>query len=503
MTKNKSSMQLRVFPLLLSLFLGGCSFAPPLSVPEISPAVGEFKEEKLWVPAQPADSLPRDAWWALYGDAELDALQKRLIANSADLAAALARYQQAVAYNAQIRSALFPTVDGVADARRNRQSEKKPLRVLGPNSPDLYNDYSLGVEVNYELDLWGRVRNQIASATASEKAAQADLESARLSLQAQLADYYFTLRGLDQENSLLNDTVTAYAKALEMARARHDGGLASGLDVARAQTQYDAARSQASQTLAARAQIEHAIAALVGEPASTFAIEPQRAEIKLPNVPAGMPSTLLQRRPDIAAAQRRIEAANAQIGVARAAYFPSIMLGAVFGYQSSDSGDFIKAPNRFWSIGPSLVLSLFDAGRRQAEVSRTEAALDELGARYRSVALGAFQQVEDNLALLKHYHTALEAEQAAAASAQRSLDFATSRYRDGGSSYLEVVSAQTAALQAQRSALDINTRQLRASVQLIRALGGGWSAATSEPLASATSACAESACRASAPSSAP
>jgi len=473
---------------LLTLLLGGCSFAPPLAVPEISPAVGEFKEEKLWVPAQPADSLPRDAWWMLYGDAELDALQKRLIANSPDLAAALARYQQAIAFNAQIRAALFPTIDASADAQRIRQSEKRPLRVLGPNSPDLYNDFSLGVEANYELDLWGRIRNQVSSAAASERAAQADLESARLSLQAQLADYYLTLRGLDQENSLLNDTVTAYAKALDMTRTRHDGGIASGLDVARAQTQYDTARSQASQTLAARALIEHAIAALVGEPASTFAIAPQRTEIRLPNVPAGMPSTLLQRRPDIAAAQRRIEAANAQIGVARAAYFPSVMLGAVFGYQSSDSGDFIKAPNRFWAIGPSLVLSLFDAGRRQAEVARTEAALDELGADYRSVALAAFQQVEDNLALLKHYHTALEAEQSAAAAAQRSLDFATSRYREGAISYLEVVSSQTAALNAQRSALDINTRQLRASVQLIRALGGGWSATPAEPLASVTGA---------------
>ena len=487
MTKNKLGMRqsLALWP-LLALFLGGCSFAPPLSVPKVSPAVGEFKEEKLWVPAQPADSLPRDAWWMLYGDAELDSLQKRLIANSPDLAAALARYQQAIAFNAQIRAALSPTIDASADAQRIRQSEKRPLRVLGPNSPDLYNSFSLGVEANYELDLWGRIRNQVSSAAASERAAQADLESARLSLQAQLADYYLTLRGLDQENRLLNDTVNAYAKALNMTRTRHDGGIASGLDVARAQTQYDTARSQASQTLAARALIEHAIAALVGEPASTFAIAPQRTEIRLPNVPAGMPSTLLQRRPDIAAAQRRIEAANAEIGVARAAYFPSIMLGAVFGYQSSDSGDFIKAPNRFWSIGPSLVLSLFDAGRRQAEVARTEAALDELGASYRSVALTAFQQVEDNLALLKHYHTALEAEQSAAAAAQRSLDFATSRYREGATSYLEVVSSQTAALNAQRAALDISSRQLRASVQLIRALGGGWSATTAEPVASVT-----------------
>lgn len=459
---------------LLAVFLGGCSLAPPLQTPKIAPAVGEFKEEKLWVPAQPADGLPRDAWWTLYADNELNTLQQRLIANSPNLAAALARYQSATAYNEQIRAARFPTMDAKASAQRNRQSEQRPLRVLGPNSPDIYEDYSLSLGLTYELDLWGRVRNQVASASASEKAAQADLESARLSLQAQLADYYLSLRGLDDENSLLNDTVNAYAKALEMTRARHAGGIASGLDVARGETQFESARSQASQTLAARALIEHAIAALIGEPASTFAITPQRVQLKLPNIPAGMPSMLLQRRPDIAAVQRRIEAANADIGIARASYFPSLMLGAVFGYQTSQAGNLITAPNRFWSLGPSLLLNLFDAGQRQAKVAQSVAVLDELAAQYRSVALGAFQQVEDNLAQLQHYHTALEAEQAAAAAAQRSLDFANTRYREGAISYLEVVSSQTATLQAQRSALAINTRQLRTSVQLIRALGGGW-----------------------------
>ena len=462
---------------LLASFLGGCSLAPPLQTPKIAPAAGEFKEEKIWLPAQPADNLPREAWWTLYGDKALNTLQQRLIANSPNLAAALARYQGATAYNAQIRAALFPTVDAKASAQRNRQSEQRPLRVLGPNSPDIYEDYSLNLGLTYEIDLWGRVRNQVVSASASEKAAQADLESARLSLQAQLADYYLTLRGLDDENSLLNDTVAAYAKALEVTRTRHLGGIASGLDETRAQTQFDSARSQASQTLAARALIEHAIAALIGEPASTFSITPQQVTLKLPNIPAGMPSTLLQRRPDIAAAQRRIEAANANIGVARAGYFPSLMLGAIFGYQTSQAGNLITAPNRFWSLGPSLLFNVFDAGQRQAKVAQSEAVLNELAAQYRSVALSAFQQVEDNLALLQHYHTAFEAEQAATAAAQRSLDFANTRYREGAISYLEVVSSQTATLQAQRSALALNTRQLRASVQLIRALGGGWTTA--------------------------
>ena len=410
----------------------------------------------------------------LYGDAELNALQTQLVKNSPDLAAALARYQQATAVSDQARAGLLPTLAGAANAQRNRQSELRPLRVLGPNSPDEYGSYTLGLQADYEFDLWGRIRNLVAVGAAAERAAQADLESARLSLQAQLADSYIALRGLDREAALLNQTVAAYGKALEVTTTRHDGGIASGLDVARAQTQLDATRSQVKQSLAQRAMIEHAIAALIGESASSFTIAPRLAEIALPQVPAGLPSTLLQRRPDIAAAQRRIASANAGIGVARAAFFPAVTLSALAGYQSSDSGNFIRAPNTYWAIGPSLFLTLFDGGRRQAEIARSQAVLEEAGAKYRSVVLSAFQQVEDNLALLNHYRAAADAERSALAAAQRSLDFSTARYREGAVNYLEVVASQTATLQTQRNALDLDTRQRRASVQLIRALGGGW-----------------------------
>ena len=410
----------------------------------------------------------------LYGDAELNALQTQLVKNSPDLAAALARYQQATAVSDQARAGLLPTLAGAANAQRNRQSELRPLRVLGPNSPDEYGSYTLGLQADYEFDLWGRIRNLVAVGAAAERAAQADLESARLSLQAQLADSYIALRGLDREAALLNQSVAAYEKALEVTTTRHDGGIASGLDVARAQTQLDATRSQEKQSLAQRAMIEHAIAALVGESASSFTIAPRLAEIVLPQIPTGLPSTLLQRRPDIAAAQRRIAAANASIGVARAAFFPAVTLSALAGYQSSDSGNFIRAPNTYWAIGPSVFLTLFDGGRRQAEVARSQAVLDETGAKYRSVVLSAFQQVEDNLALLNHYRAAADAERSALAAAQRSLDFSTARYREGAVNYLEVVASQTATLQTQRNALDLDTRQRRASVQLIRALGGGW-----------------------------
>ena len=459
----------------LMLVLSGCSLVPTLKMPDV-PVADSYRESAPWTPANPSDSLQRDAWWLVYGDDELNALQKRLVDNSPDLTAAFARYEQVKAVGDQINSGLFPTLVGSGNAQRIRQAESRPLRVLGPTSPDTYGSYTLNIALDYEFDLWGRIRNQVASGAASTQAAQADLESARLTLQAQLADTYIALRGLDREIALLNDTAAAYAKAHDLITARRDGGIASGLDVARAQTQVETTRSQAKQALAQRALLEHAIATLIGASPSSFVIQPRAIDIVLPQIPVGVPSTLLQRRPDIAAAQRRIAAANASIGVARAAFFPAVTLSALVGYQSSDLGNFINAPNTFWAIGPSLFLSLFDAGKRKAELARTQAVLDEAGARYRSVVLSAFQQVEDNLALLNHYRTAADSERSAMEAAQRALEFATTRYREGAVNYLEVVSAQTATLQTRRSALDLETRQRRASVQLIRALGGGWSA---------------------------
>ena len=269
--------------------------------------------------------------------------------------------------------------------------------------------------------------------------------------------------------------MTANQKSLDLTKARHDGGIAPGLDVARAQTQHDSAQSQVEQALAQRALSEHAIAVLVGASVSEFSIPVAVAEMPVPEIPLGVPSRLLQRRPDIAAAQRRVAADNASIGVARAAFFPSLTLSGLIGFQSTTPGNWIAAPNTFWSIGPSLLVNLFDAGKRKSQVKQAEAALDESGAKYRSVVLTAFQQVEDNLALLNHYRLAAESQESASTAAQKSLDFAISRYRAGAASYLEVATSQALALQTQRDLLDLNTRQLRASVQLIRALGGGWS----------------------------
>lgn len=458
--------------IVAALALAGCSFAPKLDLPDV-PVADSYKEPAPWTQAAPADRLPRAAWWLGYGDEELSRLQTQLVQNSPDLQAALARYQQAMAYADQLRSGLFPNVRLRADGTRVRQSETRPPlgQAMGPG---YYNSYGAGVEAAYEVDLWGRVRNDVKAGTLEASAAAADLESARLSLQAQLADYYIALYGLDREAALLADTVVAFDRAVALTKERHEAGIVSGLDVARAQTQLDTAKSQSSQNQAQRATLEHAIAVLVGESPSQFSLAPRSAPIQLPQIPSDVPANLLQRRPDIAAAQRRTAAANAGVGVARAAYFPSITLSGVYGFESNRSSDWLSAPNAAWSVGPSLLLELFDAGRRRARVAQARAVLDEAGATYRGVVLGAFQEVEDSLALLHHYGNAAESERSAVTSAQQSLDFAMNRYREGAVSYLEVVQSQTTVLTAQRESLDLETRQLRASVSLIRALGGGW-----------------------------
>jgi NodT family efflux transporter outer membrane factor (OMF) lipoprotein len=463
---------------IAALLAAGCSQAP-LAPPPVVPLAPAFRQTQgLWTSAAPADTLPRQAWWRLYQDAELDALEQRLLDNSPDLATAFARYQQARAETGALRAAQSPTLGASLNGQRDRQSERRPLRVLGPNSPDEYNSATLGLELDYEIDLWGRVRQRVSAGVAQEQAAAADLAAARLSLQAQLADSLVALRGLDQEVQLLRETEAAYLRAEGMIARRHQNGIASGLDLARAQAQLETTRSQVGQSLAQRALLEHAIAALVGASASSFAIEPRLVSATMPTVPPGLPAALLQRRPDIAAAQRRVAAANATVGVARTAFFPSLTLSGAAGFQSSDLAHFLEAPNLFWAIGPSLLIDVLDGGRRDANIARAQAQLDEAGQRYRAVVLAAFQQVEDQLALLARYGEAAAADGRAAQAAQRAQDMATERYRQGAVSYLDVVTAQTANLQARRSLLDLATRQRRASVQLVRALGGGWTAAS-------------------------
>jgi NodT family efflux transporter outer membrane factor (OMF) lipoprotein len=473
LTRRRRHMVKYGLPALLSgvVALSACSLAPKYQVPT-TPIAAQYKTVGPWTSAQPADRIDRNGWWKMYGDTQLDDLETRLLANNTDLRAAYAHYQQAQAFVAQVESGLYPTVSASAVPLRERQSDTAPLRGNGPAD---YNSVTLGASVKYDLDLWGRVRDSVVAGKDEAQATKADLASVQLSLQVELADSYIQLRGLDQQTDLLNETVVAYAKALQLTQTLHNSGIVSGLDVSRAQTQLSSAKSQLSQNLAQRALLEHAIAVLVGTSASEFSLPEQTAAITLPAIPTGLPSTLLQRRPDVAAAERRVAEANAKIGVARAAYFPDITLGLTGGVQSAAYAGLVSAPNAFWAIGPQLVQYIFDGGYRRATLDAAKAATDEAGELYRGVVLSAFQQVEDNLALLTYLGTALDEQRNAATSAQTTVDLALRQYKQGTVGYLDVVEAQTVELEAQRSVLDIQTRQLSANVQLLHALGGGWS----------------------------
>jgi NodT family efflux transporter outer membrane factor (OMF) lipoprotein len=373
-----------------------------------------------------------------------------------------------------VRANLFPQVSVGAGATRNRQSLNAPLH--GTTSPEYYNMYSATAQGSYEVDLWGRVHDNVAAGRASMQASAADLASVRLSLEASLADTYVQLLGVDRQIDLLQKTVDAYQRALQLTTTLHAGGAVSGLDVDRAQTQLSATRSQLSQTRAQRDLLQHAIAVLVGQPASSFTLDAKTDLPNLPVIPTGLPSTLLERRPDIAAAERRTAEANAQIGVARSAFFPAITLGASGGYASGAWGNLLSAPSALWALGPNLLMNVFDGGRRRAQVASAHAAFDEASAQYRGTVLTAFQQVEDNQSLLSNYGNALVDQQDATTAADRTLTLSTALYKQGADSYLDVVTAQVDALNAHLGLLSLQTNQLRASVQLVRALGGGWQA---------------------------
>jgi outer membrane protein, multidrug efflux system len=451
--------------------LAGCSLAPPYERPAM-PLPTAYKEVGPWTPASPADTAPRGDWWTVYGDATLDGLEQQIDRQNPDLALALARYDEAKAYAAEARASLYPQIDLGGTATANRQSANRPLRL--PTGSNYYDDNLLSGSFSYEVDLWGRVRNLVAAGKAQAEASGADAASVRLSLEAQLADAYLSLRGLDAEARLLADTTKAYAIALKLTEALHDGGAYAGLDVDRAQTQLQIARAQEVDVIAQRALYEHEIAALVGEPASVFALSPLPQLPAAPTIPVAAPSLILQRRPDIAAAERRAAAANAMIGVTRAAFYPSIILGASGGFQNSGTTNLLGLADSWWTVGPALAMTLFDGGYRKAAVRASRDEFNEASATYRSTVLAAFQQVEDNLALCNKLADEAGEEAAAVDAAKKSEDLALTQYELGAVDYLSVIVAQTADLQAQSSEISIATRRLQASVDLIRAMGGGW-----------------------------
>jgi NodT family efflux transporter outer membrane factor (OMF) lipoprotein len=455
---------------LASAVLDGCSLAPAYAPPPVTTPVS-YKELGPWTPAAPADVASRGDWWTVFGDETLDGLETRIEAANPDLALALARYDEAQAFAAEASAALSPRVDANGSATQNRQSEHRPLRIGGPNQ---YADQTVGLTASYELDLWGRVRNLVAAGKANAQASGADLASVRLSLEAQLADAYLNMRGLDAQAALLASTTDAYAHALRLTQAEHDNGAVAGLDVARAQTQLRIARAQQIDVAAQRALDEHEIASLAGEPASQFSIPPVTPLPEPPHVPVTAASLLLQRRPDIAAAERRAFAANAGIGVARAAFYPSITLDASGGLESGGGVNLLQLGNSWWALGPAAAMTIFDGGRHKAQLRAARDQFDEASATYRSTVLAAFQEVEDNLALCNKLADEAQEQAAAVDAAERTESLAMTQYKMGAVTYLDVVTAQTADLSAQLGALAIATRRLQASVDLVRALGGGW-----------------------------
>ena len=462
-------------PIMATLLLAGCAVGPRYSRPT-APVPPTYKEEPPgWKTAQPNDQIVRGKWWEIFADPQLNAFEEQINVSNQTLKAAVAQFQQARALVTFNRANYYPTVTTGVSASRNRQSQNRGLATS--LSKTNFTDLVLPVDVSYEADVFGRVRRTVEAARSSAQASAGDLESVSLSLHAELAAAYFQLRTLDAEERLLNDTVAAFEKALQLTQNRYRGGVASAVDVAQAQTQLETTRSQAIDVHVQRSQFEHAIAVLIGQPASTFSIPPAPWTVPPPPIPAGLPSDLLERRPDIAAAERRVSAANAQIGVARAAYFPLFTLSGSGGFESSSITNWFTGPSGFVSAGASAVVTAFDVGRRRAVSEQARAAYDQTVANYRQTVLTAFEEVEDNLAALRILENEAKTQDAAVSAAQNSLQLSTNRYKGGVVSYLEVITAQSFALTDERTAVDILRRRMVASVQLIKALGGGWNAA--------------------------
>jgi NodT family efflux transporter outer membrane factor (OMF) lipoprotein len=465
--------------------LCACSFAPRYSRPTTETPPPVYREAAGWKTAQPADEQDRGPWWEIYQDQELTALEREVTNANQNIKAAFARLQQARAQTRIERSYLFPTLTVDPRATRGRQSINAPT--YNSTKPATGNDFVLDADVSYELDVWGRIRNSVAAARASEQASAADLGTLALGIHAELASDYFILRSEDTQQELLDKTATDYASALELTQKLYEGGAAALADLDQAKAQLESARTQAADMRLRRAQTEHAIAVLLGRSPSGFHLDPQPLQLDIapPPVDPGLPSALLERRPDVAAAERRVAAANAQIGVARAAYFPVFDLLGVAGFESTQTSNWITAPSRLWSVGPSAVLTVFDGGLHRAQSAQAHALYDEQVANYRNAVLAAYQDVEDNLAALRQLQQESVSEAAAVAATSGALEQAEYRYKAGIATYLEIVVAENAALAARLSAADIQVRRMIASVQLIKALGGGWSEAGTVPDAQA------------------
>jgi NodT family efflux transporter outer membrane factor (OMF) lipoprotein len=461
------------------VWLAGCTVGPNYRRPT-APVPPTYKETGDWKTAQPNDQNLDGDWWEIFQDPQLNALEAQVNVSNQNLKAAEAQYTQARALLRYYRADLFPTVTANPSATRIKTSSNRPPHSSTFNGIT-YNDFQIPFELSYELDVWGRVRRTVEEYHDQAQASAADLAAVNLSMHSQLALYYFQARLLDAEEQLLNSTVTQYEQALALIQSRYAGGIASDVEVQQAETQLETTRAQAIDVGVARAQYEHAAAVLVGKPPAEFSLAPLPLTMPPPEIPVGLPSQLLERRPDIAAAERRMAAANAQIGVAKAAYYPNISLGAAGGFESSAITTLISGPSALWSVGGSALFTVFDVGRRRAASDQAIAGYDQTVANYRQTVLTGFQQVEDNLAALRILEREAQVQDKAVTAAQKYLELSITRYKGGVTSYLEVTTAQTAALSDELTAVNILGRRMVDAVILVEALGGGWNSSEIPP----------------------
>jgi NodT family efflux transporter outer membrane factor (OMF) lipoprotein len=461
-----------VYVLLLVVINSGCSsVGPKYQKPSVqTPAA--FREAADWKVAEPNETAIRGKWWELYGDPFLNSLEEQVIISNQNIAASFAAYQSARSLVSEARAQYFPTAQVSPTATRQSGQQIEYNSQVLRSSP--YSQYAIPFEVSWAPDLWGRVRDAVRQSEAAAQVSAADLENEKLVEQADLATYYYELRGQDGLRKLYDDTVLAYREALSLTKALYETGIDSDESVAQAQTQLDTAEAQATNLGIARAQYEHAIALLIGQPAANFTVPVEKFAASPPPIPLSVPSRLLERRPDIAAAERSMAAANAQIGVGMAAYYPNLALTGQAGYQSTVLSSLLSAPSFFWSLGSSLTETIFDGGLRSATVDQYKAAYDQSVATYRQTVLTAFQQVEDAIAGLRILEQEIGQQDTAVRSAQRYLKIATHRYRLGIDPYLDVITAQTTVLTNEQTAVTLRIQQLTTSAQLIQALGGGW-----------------------------
>lgn len=457
--------------LALSLALSGCALGPDYQRPQLqTPA--QFKQIEGWTQAQPGDALARGNWWQLYGDAELNALVDRLNVSNQNLAASEAQYRQARALVRGARAAFYPSLSSSAGATRSSQGSGTTN--TSSSTSGVSKSYDLSLNATWELDIWGKLRRSLESSRAGFEASAADLAALKLSLQAELVQNYLQLRVLDDQQRLLDATVAAYTRSLKLTENQYNAGIVPKSDVSQALTQLKSTQAQAIDLKWQRAQLEHAIAVLIGVPPSELDIAVREQLPTLPEIPVALPSQLLERRPDVAAAERRVMAANAEIGVAEAAWYPDLSISASGGYRGSSFADWVDLPNRFWSLGPQLALTLFDGGARSAELERSEAAYDQTVAQYRQAVLDSFREVEDYLVQLRVLEQEALIQQEALQAARESLRLIENQYRAGTVDFNSVVNVQATALNNERSNLSLLGSRLTASVQLIAALGGGW-----------------------------